>query len=125
MPRLLQLQFVMTERYIAVIAAEARSMLLAYRLRSRSPARGIRLRHAGSFLGQLLLRSFDRALRVYDAMRLRGFTGAYTGAGRAPQWAAKDTAFIALSALSVFVCRAALPLRLFEAVSARLAGAFR
>jgi cobalt/nickel transport system permease protein len=31
----------------------------------------------GSFLGQLLLRSVDRAERVYRAMKCRGFSGVY------------------------------------------------
>jgi cobalt/nickel transport system permease protein len=31
----------------------------------------------GSFLGQLLIRSFDRAEKVYVVMKCRGFAGAY------------------------------------------------
>jgi cobalt/nickel transport system permease protein len=36
----------------------------------------------GSFTGQLILRSFDRAERVYQAMICRGFHGVYHGRKR-------------------------------------------
>ena len=52
-------------------------MALAYRLRSNGE-KGIRMKDMGSFLGQLLLRSFDRAERVYTAMACRGFSGRYS-----------------------------------------------
>jgi cobalt/nickel transport system permease protein len=33
------------------------------------------MRHMGSFVGQLLIRSFDRAERIYAAMKCRGYPG--------------------------------------------------
>jgi cobalt/nickel transport system permease protein len=50
---------------------------------------GIRLRDIGGFLGQLLLRSFDRAGRVYQAMECRGFDGVCRGPGSSP-WRPSD-----------------------------------
>ncbi|GHV75786.1 hypothetical protein AGMMS49942_06070 [Spirochaetia bacterium] len=59
-------------RYIAVLIAEASSMYTAYILRS-GDAKGIELKHMGSFIGHLFLRSADRAERVYAAMKCRGY----------------------------------------------------
>ena len=38
---------------------------------------GLELRHVGSLIGQLLLRSVDSAERVYAAMQCRGFDGTF------------------------------------------------
>ena len=64
--------FEMTYRYIGVLLEEAYSMYIAYSLRSAN-GKGIKMRDMGSFAGQLLLRSFDRADRVYNAMKCRGY----------------------------------------------------
>lgn len=75
-PKLFVLQILLTYRYISVLAEETHRLSTAYSLRSPGQ-RGINARAWGSFAGQLLLRSFDRADRVYQAMRLRGFSGDY------------------------------------------------
>lgn len=75
-PKIFVLQIMLTYRYLGLLIAEAGNMMTAYHLRS-SRQRGIRLEHAGAFMGQLLLRSFDRAEKVYVAMKLRGFSGEY------------------------------------------------
>ncbi|MDR3259409.1 MAG: cobalt ECF transporter T component CbiQ [Fusobacteriaceae bacterium] len=62
----------MTYRYIGVLMEESYSMMIAYSLRN-GRKKGIDIRHAGSFVGQLLLRSVDRAERVYAAMKCRGY----------------------------------------------------
>ena len=62
----------MTYRYIGVLLEEVYSMYTAYSLRS-SNAKGIEMKDMGSFAGQLLIRSFDRADRVYNAMKCRGY----------------------------------------------------
>lgn len=59
-------------RYLGTLAEEAASLSAAYRLRARG-ARGVALRHFGSLAGGLLLRSLDRAERVYAAMQCRGY----------------------------------------------------
>ncbi len=64
--------FEMTYRYIGTLLEQTGSMYTAYRLRG-GKKKGIELRHMGAFLGQLLLRSFDRAERVYSAMQCRGY----------------------------------------------------
>lgn len=64
--------FEITYRYIGVLFEEALSMRIAYVLR-HSKAKGIEVKHAGSFVGCLLLKSFDRAERIYAAMKCRGY----------------------------------------------------
>lgn len=75
-PKIFVMQIMLTYRYLGLLIAEAGSMMTAYHLRS-SRQKGIRIEHAGTFMGQLLLRSFDRAEKVYVAMKLRGFNGEY------------------------------------------------
>jgi cobalt/nickel transport system permease protein len=65
--------FEMTYRYIGVLLLEAYSMSVAYSLRSRN-RKGVEMRDMGSFAGQLLIRSVDRADRVYNAMKCRGYS---------------------------------------------------
>lgn len=71
----------MIYRYIAILIGEASRMYSAYMLRSPD-SKGIRIRDMGSFLGQLLLRSFERAERVYAAMKLHGYDGGRLPASR-------------------------------------------
>jgi len=71
-PHIFVIMFEMTYRYIGVLFEEAYSMYIAYTMRSPN-AKGIRMRDMGSFTGQLLVRSVDRADRVYIAMKCRGY----------------------------------------------------
>lgn len=75
-PKILLSVLMLTVRFLTLLAGEAGRMTRAYRLRANSP-KGIRIGDMGSFVGQLLLRSVDRAERVYRAMKLRGYSGEY------------------------------------------------
>lgn len=75
-PKPLVMQILLTYRYITVLAEELARILRAYALRAPGQ-RGIQRQAWGSLAGQLLLRTYDRAQRVYEAMCLRGFTGEY------------------------------------------------
>ena len=75
-PPIFVLSLMMTYRYISVLLDEAAAMYTAYLLRSVS-ARGVKIRNMGVFIGQLLLRSIDRAERIYFAMKCRGFNALY------------------------------------------------
>lgn len=55
---------------------EVNRTLRAYSLKAPEH-KGLQRNVWGSLIGQLLLRTFDRAQRVYQAMRLRGFNGEY------------------------------------------------
>ncbi len=84
--------FEMIYRYIGVLLEEVSSMYTAYMLRS-TEHKGLQMRHMGSFIGQLLIRSFDRAERVYAAMKCRGYPGRTARMTRAPITAA-DIVFL-------------------------------
>ncbi|MDR2578378.1 MAG: cobalt ECF transporter T component CbiQ [Chitinispirillales bacterium] len=71
-PNIFIITLEMTYRYIGVLLNEAYSMITAYRLRGGNK-KGVDIRDMGSFAGQLLIRSLDRAERVYNAMACRGY----------------------------------------------------
>lgn len=73
-PEVLVTQLLLLYRYIFVLGDEARRMGQARRLRSFG-RRGMGWRVYGQMLGQLLLRTFARAQRIYLAMKSRGFDG--------------------------------------------------
>jgi len=75
-PKIFVMQLMLTYRYISVLINETSNMVTAYHLRSKKQ-KGVKLIHAGPFMGQLLLRSFDKADKVYYAMKCRGFNGEY------------------------------------------------
>jgi len=102
-PKALCLQLVMTYRYLSVLLTEAGGMYTAYTLRAPQ-AKGIHIRDMGSFLGQLILRSFDRAERVYRAMVCRGFTGIYHS-GTQRRLRPADGIFLIISAGSIVFFR--------------------
>lgn len=72
-PQIFVIVFEMTYRYIGVLFEEAYSMYIAYIMRCPK-AKGILMRDMGGFTGQLLVRSVDRADRVYTAMKCRGYS---------------------------------------------------
>lgn len=82
-PKMLTSLLLLTFRYISVLLDEVSVMLEAYHLRAPRQ-KGIEFSAWGSFLGQLLLRSIDRAQSLYESMELRGFCGEFHySAGRA------------------------------------------
>lgn len=102
-PNLLVLLLEMVYRYISVLGEEAVSMVTAFRLRgngARWPSPG----QFGPFVGQLLLRSADRAERVYQAMQCRCY--ALGSARSMPQpWHIADGVFLLLGGGSAFLFR--------------------
>lgn len=82
-PSLLVSLLLLTYRYISVLLEQAALLSDAYALRAPEQ-RGVHFRAWGSFLGQLLLRSMDRASALYQAMQLRGYTGEFPYATSAP-----------------------------------------
>jgi cobalt/nickel transport system permease protein len=75
-PRLFVLQLLLTYRYISVLMVEVTRIVSAYSLRAPQQ-KGIHPGVWGSLAGQLLLKTFARAQRIYQAMCLRGFAGEY------------------------------------------------
>ena len=71
-PKLLVTLLLLTYRYVGVMTEELAVMTDAYHLRAPGQ-KGIQFSAWGSFLGQLLLRSMDRAQELYSSMLLRGY----------------------------------------------------
>jgi len=72
-PMIFVMVFETTFRYISVLLEEVHSMIVAYKLRSGTK-KALEMKHMGTFVGQLVLRGFDRAERVHLAMRCRGYS---------------------------------------------------
>ena len=71
-PKMLVTLLLLTYRYAGLMTEELAVMTDAYHLRAPGK-KGIHISAWGSFLGQLLLRSMDRAQELYSSMLLRGY----------------------------------------------------
>ncbi|MDR0402842.1 MAG: cobalt ECF transporter T component CbiQ [Treponema sp.] len=103
-PSVLCLQLMLCYRYIAVLLEEAQAMYTACILRSTGKRAAIK--DMGPLLGTLLLRGLDRADRVYNAMRCRGFRGTF--------FAERKTLKAADIVYCAVVCAAAVFFRFFN-----------
>jgi cobalt/nickel transport system permease protein len=92
LPKLFVLQILLTYRYISLLIEELAKILRAYRLRAPK-MKGVRLKDSGSLAGHLLIRTYDRALRVNEAMKLRGFQGEYHS-GNEQKMIPRDIAYL-------------------------------
>lgn len=92
LPDVLATQVLLLYRYIFVLAAEVMRMARAQSLRAVG-GRGLPLRVYVSMLGNLLLRTFARAERVYQAMLARGFDGRIHPP-RVQRFGMRDAAFV-------------------------------
>lgn len=102
-PRVVTVQLLFLHRYAFVLGAEAARLATARRL--RSAGRRPRLNSYGPLLGQLLLRAFQRAQRIHQAMQARGFDGEWRSL-RTLRWQPRDTAFVLGSCAGFAVLRA-------------------
>ena len=102
-PEILVTVFEMTYRYIGTLLLEASSMFTAYTLRN-TRTKGIEMRHSGNFIGHLLLKSFDRAERVYNAMKCRGYAVSHSFR-ESRKYTGTDYAFLGLVCLSCVLFR--------------------
>lgn len=104
-PPFLLMVFEMTYRYLGVLLEEAASLGTAYRLRAHTE-KGVALRDLGSLAGGLLLRSFDRAERIFQAMQCRGWPHADTNPPKRA-FRRADTVFMLLACGSSVLFRCA------------------
>ncbi|MBF0507313.1 MAG: cobalt ECF transporter T component CbiQ [Deltaproteobacteria bacterium] len=75
-PRMACQMILLAHRYIFVFQSESVRMLTGMKARGFQGRTDIEtLRSIGNFLGMLLVRSFARTQKVYDAMLARGYTG--------------------------------------------------
>ncbi|MCE9615293.1 MAG: cobalt ECF transporter T component CbiQ [Lentisphaerae bacterium] len=103
LPRVFAMQLLFVHRYLFVIAAEGARMMRSLQLRAASPYR-LSLHVYGALVGSLLLRSMDRAGRIYGAMLARGFDGNIRVLNR-QAWRWSDAAFAAGWCLFFVVAR--------------------
>ena len=73
-PKVFVIVVLLIYRYVTVLLSEARRITQAYQLRAPRQ-KGVHYKVWGPLLGQMLLRSMDRANDLYDSMQLRGFDG--------------------------------------------------
>ena len=120
-PKMFVLQIVLTYRYLALLMQEISRMMMAYSLRAVKSGRktGVHYSAWGSLAGGLLIRTYDRAQRVYDAMLLRGFDGEYKFSVCTSQFR-----FSAMDYLYVFICTAFFILSRTMNISKLLGGVF-
>ena len=74
-PRILVMQILLLYRYLSLLLEEAYRIEQAYLMRSGGSGRGIGFRAWGSLAGGLLIRTYARAQKIYEAMLCRGFAG--------------------------------------------------
>ncbi|HEX2925930.1 MAG TPA: cobalt ECF transporter T component CbiQ [Ruminiclostridium sp.] len=79
-PSIFVLLFLLTYRYIFVLVDEAARLFRAYSLRAPEQ-KGIKIKVWGSMVGQLLIRTFNRAQIIYQSMILKGYNGKYNITG--------------------------------------------
>ncbi|MBU0481200.1 MAG: cobalt ECF transporter T component CbiQ [Proteobacteria bacterium] len=73
-PRILAVQLLLLYRYLFILIGEAIRMIRAHSLRSFNRKSGISFKVFLQMLGNLLLRTIDRAQRIHRAMLSRAFT---------------------------------------------------
>ena len=102
-PDMMVTLLLLTYRYVGMMIEEVGVMYDAYMLRAPGQ-KGIHVSAWGSFLGQLLMRSMDRAEELYSSMLLRGFRGEFYYVGL-PKARGKDWLFFLGSVLLFLAAR--------------------
>ena len=102
-PGVLVTLLLLTYRYAGVMTRELSIMTDAYHLRAPGQ-KGIQFSAWGSFLGQLLLRSMDRAQELYSSMLLRGYREKFYYAKEKP-FGFSDAVYLILSVGVFFLLR--------------------
>lgn len=75
-PKIFVTEIMLIYRYITLLLTQAHTMSDAYALRAPGQ-KGVHYKVWGSFVGQLILSSVDRADNIYNAMNLRGYNGEF------------------------------------------------
>ena len=102
-PKVIVVQLLLSYRYISVILQEVSNMYTAYSLRSGN-IKGINIKDMGTFLGQVLLKSFSRAEEIYIAMKCRGFDGVYPVIGE-KHMTLKDYLYVIVTCSIIIILR--------------------
>ncbi len=90
-----------TYRYIYVLAEEYHRLVQAMKIRGFRPGTNLHTYRSYAYLAAMLLvRSYDRAERVFQAMLCRGFHGTFYSL-RVFSWQRRDKIFLAVSLLAL------------------------
>ncbi|WP_118133468.1 cobalt ECF transporter T component CbiQ [Oceanicella sp. SM1341] len=101
LPRGLVRLMELVPRYVHLFRAEFRRLDEAMRARGFAPRLSLHgFRSYGNMMGMLLVRAFERAERVEDAMRCRGWTGEAPRGPALPPLAARELALPLAAALA-------------------------
>ena len=95
-PRLFTTVLLLSYRYLFVLLREGDQLADAYALRAPGK-KAVSPRNFASMIGQLLLRSIDRAELIYESMKLRGFSGVMPGYRNAKRGGIASFLFLLLS----------------------------
>ena len=111
LPHKLVILFLLFHRYIFVIHEEYQRLVQAIKVRGFVPGSNLHTyRSYANLVGVLLVRSYERAERVYQAMLCRGFSGTFWLLDHF-HWHAKDTWFLIFWGLGLlFIALAAFSL---------------
>lgn len=109
-PKLFTEQLLFLHRYLFVIVEEAEDMSRARLARSGGRS-GLRLRVWATLIGTLLIRSIDRAERIYRAMLARGYQGEMPERGAKKGWRKHDTLLLVIAATLPIATAICQPIR--------------
>ncbi|MCR4999869.1 MAG: cobalt ECF transporter T component CbiQ [Lachnospiraceae bacterium] len=102
-PKMIVTQILLIYRYITVLLAETKRITQAYALRAPGQ-KGIHYKAWGPLVGQLLLRTMDRADDLYESMLLRGFNGEFPQ-GKPKRQSAGDVIYLLFWVILLFILR--------------------
>lgn len=103
-PKILVTQLLLTYRYLVLFLQEVEAVSEAYALRAPGQ-KGLSFKVCGSLIGQMLLRSMDRAENIYASMTLRGFKGEFYYCSSAYIWSRCDYFFVFISVIAFLLVR--------------------
>lgn len=116
-PAFLTTQLLMVYRYLTVLLQEALTMKRAREARGYGK-NAFPMKMWGEFVGQLFIRSVDRATRISAAMKARGFNGEIPDFSTADRkWNKSDSLFLGVMAVILCVLRFIPPERLLGLVN--------
>ncbi len=112
-PAVFTTQLLFVYRYLYVLIEEALAMQRARDARSFGRS-SYPLKVWGRLIGQLLIRTFDRAEQISRAMLARGFTGRIPeDVFERPAWKMRDTVFLAVWSCALILLRVFHPVETF------------
>lgn len=117
-PSLFTAQLLFVYRYLYVLIEESLALSRARDARSFG-RKSYPLTVWGTLIGQLLLRTFDRADRIGRAMYARGFTGRIPSCSfRRRTWESRDTVYLVLWSAALILMRVLMPVETFASMFA-------